>query len=161
MSLTLKKPFIPDNRNPSICGPCGGQCCKKMPGIVHPDDIEISEENLTRLIAEEGYAIDCWENNPFDDNRDIGRVYYLRPRTIKAKDKVFDYSWGGQCINLGDNGCELDWIVRPAQCRALVPKENHGCFFETHQFSKRELAKAWYPHNDLLYRVGCKVEENL
>jgi len=156
--FNLNKPFIIENQNPDVCGPCGGKCCKTMPGIVHPDDIEMSEEHLTTLITEKGYQIDCWENNPFDDGREIGQVFYLRPQTIKARNQVFDFSWGGQCVFLGDTGCQLDWITRPSQCRALVPKANHMCSFDDPNFSKKELAKAWFPHSEFLRNVGRKID---
>lgn len=130
-----------------------------MPGIVHPDDVEMNETYLTNMISNKGYAIDCWEGNPFNDDRDIGAVYYLRPKTIKAPAQVFDFSWGGQCTFLEQNGCTLDWDTRPAQCRALVPSENHNCRIVEGRYSKKEIVKSWFPYSDLLREVGHKIIE--
>jgi Fe-S-cluster containining protein len=159
--MFLEKPFIIENQNPDICGPCGGKCCKKLPGIVHPYDIEMSEEYLTHLITEKGYQIDCWESNPFDDGREIGQVFYLRPQTINARNEVFNFSWGGQCVFLEDTGCTLSWGERPAQCRALVPKANNMCSNDDPKMSKKELAKAWFPHSEFLRTVGYNIENSL
>lgn len=40
-------PILP-NEDLKTCGSCGGECCKRMPGEYHPDDIDL--ENLIEFI---------------------------------------------------------------------------------------------------------------
>lgn len=142
---------IPDNQNPSICGPCGGKCCKKQPGIYHPDDFgETEEEVKSAVIAglDRGdLTIDWWEGDPTGEDDDVSRGYFVRPASKDEEPSTrFRGLWHGECSRLGPDGCELDWADRPAQCRALLPRENNKCHLASALFEKQPLAVAWKPH---------------
>lgn len=61
---------ILNTENRDICGPCGGACCKNMPGSTHPDEWgstpqEISEA-VTKALLSGRWSVDWWEGDPRD-----------------------------------------------------------------------------------------------
>ena len=152
-----------NNENQSICAACGGACCKKMPGIVHPNDIgRVTVGKLLKMIKE-GYQFDYWEGDltGLPEHRDM-TFYYLRPMTIKSAGKPVDASWGGQCIFWREgSGCNKSFDDRPRQCKALVPKktEDGDCVWSK-RYSKVEMIKAWIPHNKIIVEAIDKAYED-
>jgi len=97
------------------CTSCNGECCKRLPGIYHPDQFE-SWEEIRGLILSAGACIDWWE--------DQKKGYFVRPRAKNAIRKVVDPSWGGECMHFRDGkGCVLPMEDRPLGCRAVEPGE--------------------------------------
>lgn len=109
--------------NAKICTECGGDCCKSMPGIMHPDDVGIvTKENILKLLKTGNYNIDWWEDNV--------PIYYLRPATTLSIGRIRDPSWGGQCVFLTNKGCSFSEHKRPKGCLNLVPNPQYkekGC----------------------------------
>jgi len=149
----MRKNFL----NEAVCAQCGGRCCKSMPGECHPDDFEKINKNMIKALLESGdYAVDWWEGDPRPGENRIPQGYYLRPSTTLGKKhhRVFDPSWGGECVFLSKSGCVLSPEDRPWGCRMLEPnpdkatRENpQGC--KTHApygFSKQAAAVAWLPY---------------
>lgn len=155
-----------------LCAACGGECCKRLPGVCHPDDfgfsperLEDAFEKLKLLLGSRLFAVDWWEGDPRDgyDWETPGHVscgYFVRPATVGA-DKTFDGSWGGTCILLNMHGCALPADRRPYNCRALKPRiperrKKNGCRIdsETDGVSiKQQLAISWLPYHGVFERL--------
>jgi len=141
-----------NNENTSLCSACG-ECCKRMPGIVHPNELEeITVESLSQMIKD-GYQFDYWEGNitGLPEHEEI-TAYYLRPQTKRSVGKVIDASWGGECVFLTETGCSKAFDQRPTQCRALKPEANGNCSYEK-KYSKVEVIKDWLPYNDVIVKL--------
>ena len=140
---------------PDICGPCGGKCCKGMPGHASPKDFGLPKEtSLRKAIASGKWAIDWWEGDPRSgiDGEDPGymdQCYYVRPATVGKEGKTYDASWGGVCTFLTDTGCLLEPKDRPLGCTVLEPVAGEvEC--KIHGFTKQAAALSWFPYQDLL-----------
>ena len=131
--------------NEKICTECGGECCKKLPGICSPDDFERSQQKIIDAIKSGRYAIDWWEG--FDENNGR-RGYFVRPATKGNEDKIYHASWGGQCTFLSSNGCTLNADERPEGCRLLEPLRDDEC--KSHGMDKLDATRAWIPFFDIL-----------
>ena len=130
---------------PDICGPCGGRCCKGMPGAALPEDFGLpSTDRLVEALRSQQWAVDWWEGDPRPGRDGCDRAYFLRPATKGATRWPLDPSWGGACVFLGDGGCTLEHEARPAGCRALEPRWDGKCW--SHAADKREAAVAWLPY---------------
>ena len=150
--------LMENNENKSLCSKCG-QCCKRMPGIVSPKDLKgITLESLTDLFKE-GYQFDYWEGNMTrkPEHEDI-QFFYLRPQTKKSVGKIVDGSWGGECVFLEESGCTKTFESRPAQCRALVPKEDLGCTLPK-SYEKEKMILEWLPYNEIISKTINKIYE--
>lgn len=101
-----------------ICKKCGGKCCKSLPGAYFPDDIKKIFGSVEEAITSGSVAIDWLEADE--------PGYYLRPKTILT-DSLYDGSWGGACIHLKENGCELSEEKRPSSCKAIKPSIGGEC----------------------------------
>lgn len=140
--------------NRELCAKCKGACCKTMGCHYSPSDFkDLSYEGLKKEI-EKGYiSIDYWEGNPFKDNRDIPRAYFLR---IKNKGcEIVDASFGGVCSLLTENGCKLTFNNRPKGGRDLIPAENGRC---RSLYSKQDCAIEWYKYNHVLTKLAKEYE---
>lgn len=144
-----------------LCAECGGECCKKAPGIYWPEDIEpLTGERILEMVRQEKCAIDWYDGDPRPDG-DLWRVYWIRP-AIKGVDQPLDPSWGGECVHLTDAGCSVPAGERPRQCLALTPlpiverRANGGCHFDEVYKLKRGPAMAWIPYQNLM---SCVVQE--
>jgi Fe-S-cluster containining protein len=139
--------------NKDLCRPCGGKCCKNLPGAAFPEDfgypdIKAMESNILNALMSGKWSIDWWENSR------TGPQYYLRPATVQSVGRVFDPSYGGQCNFLTDEGCSI-FDNRPTGCRGLEPKEGR-CIV---RYGDKEEAKdAWTPFNKLLKEIGDLVD---
>lgn len=134
---------VENNENREICSKCGGKCCKQCGGHYSPDDFdEISIEALKKRIDKGDISIDWWDGDVVCG--DLYRTLYLRARHVGA-DKV-DPSWGGKCLHLKKDGCDLSFENRPLACRDLIPSEDK-CIGS---YSKEDCCKDWYKHQDIL-----------
>ena len=133
-----------NNENKSLCSSCGGNCCKHMPGIVHPDEVV----SINDLLDTGKYAIDWWEGDPREDRDDVGQSYYIRPKTKGSEEHLLDGSWGGECVFLTNKGCELSFNERPYDCRMLEPSSGDSC--DTVGVEKQEMVVLWMEHNNTI-----------
>ena len=109
---------IQPNTNPSICGPCGGQCCKNMPGIYSAGQVRKGKFDPKTMV------IDIIERKTRD-----GYMNYrvIRPRGEEDKDHVVTCLYPpNRCMHLTDQGCGLPWEKKPLQCKALIPSVVEG-----------------------------------
>lgn len=149
-------PVLQSYVNADLCGPCGGNCCKGMPGTTLPSDFGDSPEMilaaLTERLATGRWAIDWWEGNPTTDGEyaDIDRAYYIRP-AIKGIDRLYHPAYGGACTFHGPNGCEI-FEARPSGCKGLEPGPDGTC--EVRHSSKQDSAIAWLPYHDLIMQTA-------
>ncbi len=142
------------NNESTMCGECGGKCCKHSSGYVWPEEITpLDYETIFAMLATGRYAIDCWDGDPRPDG-ELAQVYMLRPAHEDAGSMV-DRSWGGRCTFLSATGCELDFEQRPKDCRALVPKAalDGQCPSPPEHNGKEGAAFAWMPYQDLMEQV--------
>lgn len=146
------------------CAVCGGECCKRMPGEYHPDDVDASVDGILAMLRTGTVAVDWWNGDPRDHTKfavqeadRVDTAYFLRPRAINHQnpDDPRDWSWGGQCVHLTPNGCRLTLAERPRGCRELVPdfdmeKREERCTrpIPDHGIEsiKHEYAIRWLPH---------------
>lgn len=140
-----------NNENFNICSLCKGQCCKRMPGIVHPNQLQqpITKELLLKLYKE-GYQFDYWEGE-FE-----GKVgYFLRPQTIKSKGVLVDPSCGGTCVFLTEQGCSKTFEKRPYMCKQLEPQEDFNCGPKDKEntLNKYDYVLAWLQYNNLIEEI--------
>ena len=134
--------------NKEICSKCKGKCCKTMGCHYSPKDFEeISFEYLMSQIDKGYISIDWWEGNPFEDNRNIHRAFFLRVRNVESP--IVDPSWGGRCSLLTETGCSLTYNERPTGGRLLIPGEKN-CVTK---YTKEDCVKEWYKYNDIL--INC------
>ena len=144
-----------NNENFNICSLCKGQCCKRMPGIVHPNQLQqpITKELLLRLYKE-GYQFDYWEGDEYGNLR--GRTgYFLRPQTIKSIGVLVDPSWGGTCVFLTEQGCSKTFEERPYMCQQLEPQEDFNCGPKDKEntLNKYDYVLAWLQYNNLIEEI--------
>ena len=108
-------------------------------------------DNLRQAFESGKWAVDWWEGDPTGKD-EVGRGYFVRPKTKYCVDKIYDPSWGGECIFLTiEEGCELSENERPAGCRLLEPKENGNCI--SHGGGKRKTAIAWMPYHEIIHQA--------
>ena len=140
---------------PDLCGPCGGRCCKTMPGAAFPHDFpgDLAVE-VKRALEVGRWAIDWWHGDPRPRGR-RDRTYFVRPATVGREGKRLDPSWGGACTFHGPAGCSI-FATRPSGCRGLEPRpDQRHC--EIRHSSKQDAAIAWVPHQKLLERLAREV----
>lgn len=136
--------------NREICTKCGGKCCKHMGCHYSPMDFkDLSYEGLKKEIDKGHISIDWWNGNPFDDDRNISRVYYLRVRNIESE--IVDGSWGGRCSLLTENGCSLTFNDRPKGGRKLIPQEIGAC---KDLYTKKDCVIEWYEYNETMTKLA-------
>lgn len=155
-------PISANNERPDLCGQCGGQCCKGMPGGVDPadlgaPDVDALERNVLALLRSGKWAVDWWEGDVKPGGR-MDSVPFLRPACRNAPGRLRDPSRGGECVLLTDAGCSLAFSDRPRGCRELEPRVGFpkACF---PHWSKRDQALAWRPYVRRLWRWVEQVED--
>jgi len=150
-----------NNENKNLCSECGGRCCKKMAGIIFPQQLkEITVNNLSKMI-QDGYCFDYWEGNPTtDDENEEKTAYFLRAKHKGYEFDVVDPSWGGECVFLTEIGCKLDFYNRPFMCQALIPKEDYKCKI-SEEYTKQTASVAWLPFNEIIKEVIDNQNQNL
>ena len=145
---------VKNNETPEICTKCGGYCCKAYAGIYHPKDFGDIEKELFELKEKGLISIDQWDGPlivPDNTEDDFYDVRFVRPRHTNSNELV-DLSYGGRCIYLRENGCELPFEKRPYQCKLLKPMREfiYGCMSP---YSKMEAAIAWIPYQNLIQNL--------
>lgn len=165
----------PGFKNLEVCAKCEGACCKYYAGGAWPEEFEpdIYETLVERLMSGK-WAIDQWEGDPREDDGPVpdeerlGCCRYVRPAhkavfgesPFRQPEKIFDCrSYGGECVFLDENGCQLEWNKRPTQCRMLKPRppeKSSGCDMPT-EYDKRHMALAWLPYQDVIQKAGQKA----
>lgn len=149
---------IPNNESPTLCGICGGECCRTKPGIEGPKRFLAAPNPAEALrsalasglwVLAEHYGVPRPEGTAAQPG-DMDRVlYYPRPAT-RAEHPRAAFSTedeGRECVFLGEGGCLLPFAERPRMCRALEPDVNFEC---TTSWSRREAALAWLPWQHLI-----------
>jgi hypothetical protein len=143
--------------NKEVCAQCGGKCCKSMGCQFSPKDFkDLTFEGLKKEIDKGYISIDWWDGNPFEDDRDIRKGYYLRIRNLNksktGKAPIVDASWGGVCCLLTDKGCPFTFEQRPHGAKMLMPGDtvDEGC---TEGYSKQHCARDWYEYDDILSQL--------
>lgn len=125
---------------PSLCAPCGGQCCKKLPGCAYPEDFP-TKEALQAALDSGRWCIDWWDGDAREGMDELSRTLFVRP-AIKGHEGQREHaSWGGECTFLGPNGCELKPSKRPTECRSLEPRKDDCYMHNGH--GKKSAAVAW------------------
>lgn len=146
--------FTPSN----ACVGCGA-CCRMLPGQFLPSDLgETVGERKAKareLLLSGSYSIDWWEGD-VDPAGDLSRVVHLRPATMTGRGFIFEASWGGTCVMLGDNGCTLPRDQMPFVCKALEPTADRSCH---NGMSKEDVARAWRGDHDWLEELGRHLLE--
>lgn len=158
--------MIENNEDRQICAECGGECCKRMPGIFSPEQLgapnrEKIKDNLMAFLKTSKYAIDWWEGDPrvdIDEDDEVWRAPYIRPATVDKIGVFEDPSWGGECCMLTESGCYLAWDERPEECQGLIPQKGGRCRREVGR-NKRELSVAWLPFADIIDDVLEELRE--
>jgi hypothetical protein len=132
----------------------------RYPGAAYPDDFGLPfVKKLIEALKSGMWAIDWWEGDPrenIDGDSELSQTYFVRPATIRNRHKLFDGTWGGQCIFFGNSGCELDSDLRPTECRYLEPQPESHC--NPHGMSKRGACLAWIPYQDILRNAERIIE---
>jgi len=159
-------PMYADNHEaPTICGPCGGGCCKAYPGITSPTDFgapnrEVMLHRLTEAFRSGKWAIDWWEGDPRPEGERVGgylsKAYFVRPHVRGEEGWLRDATYGGRCTFHTDSGCTLEHNQRPTQCRTLVPAKDGMC---KQSVDKHELTLAWLPYTDIILQAERLSEE--
>ena len=144
---------------PDLCTPCGGHCCRTMPGSSLPTDLgdDIEAELVARLSTEK-WAIDWWEGDPTDGDTDVYDIRFLRPATKGKEGELLDPSWGGACTFFKDGtGCTI-FDERPSGCRGLEPAVGYPETCEPRWATKRDCAIAWIAYQEEIRRAIDAVE---
>jgi hypothetical protein len=151
--------------NPTICTACGGQCCKRAPGVCYPSDFGLpgSSDTLVNALLRGRYCIDYWEGDLHEREGDDNgpTAYFVRPAYKGDKERLVHAGWGGECTFLTNAGCSLAPEQRPTECRHLVPAANHECTVDDPAIGKRNAAIAWLLHHKLLQEIVTTWSENL
>jgi len=123
----LKLPVYTETVNASICGPCGGACCRQGPGTTAPQDFgsspqEMLESMILRLSSGMWIAERYFSPFVIDDGEsvthviaDVSEILAIRPGTKRTGACVFWQS---------GKGCTI-FDTRPTGCRTLVPVASH------------------------------------
>lgn len=118
----------PKETDPEACGTCGGRCCKRKPGVIHPLQFGNTPEerikNMTDALVSKRYVVDYIDYRDEDEGVFKG-MEYIRPATAYAHTvpgvAVYEILSGGRCTFLGEKGCELEHERKPAECLGLQP----------------------------------------
>jgi len=146
----MKKNYL----NVEVCKECGGACCKKMPGAAYPEDFGGPLlENLVEAFESGNWAIDWWEGDPRGNKDELEKAYYIRPRT-KNSTRLFDPSFGGECIFLNKRGCKLLPGGRPKSCRMLEPNLGGKDCIHHNGAGKRKATIAWLPFTMVVLKAA-------
>lgn len=149
----------PEHRYVSpLCAPCGGECCKGMPGSTHPDQWGATDDErvaaIAKALASGRWAIDWWEGDPregIDEDEALGSVRYIRPAMGSPHRFPVEHpAWGREapCTFLRSTGCALPHDGRPLGCRALRPGELGEC--DAMDGSKQAAAVVWIPFQSVI-----------
>ena len=147
------------NEDKDTCSKCGGECCKGMPGLYHPDDlfngmpdVEIKEKIISMLM--QGNVVITYIEL---DNK---RINLLAAKASLARNNWFMWDNFGRCVNLSDTGCRLSATDRPRECRELVPAVDTKCK-PAPSFDRGNLLDEWSIYEDIFEQVKDFYFENV
>lgn len=170
--ITFKQAF-PRNESSKACTLCQGQCCRNLPGIVHPQQLEVITPEAILELLQSGYCVDWWEGDPrnhfgttWTGEDEVSRAYYIRPRVAgiyhgkELADQVRQPLYGREgkgCIFLTPAGCSHAFENRPYECQALIPNKRlpGNCFshIKDSKTGKQELSLAWLPYQAVIEKA--------
>lgn len=151
------------------CSKCyktkGYTCCTEFPCEINALDlVEVTEENIRKLLDTGFVMIDKWEDstNDKEEKTRLPTTYYLRMRGKFDKGLCFDSKWGffeNTCLALSlDTGCMLPFNNRPY----------YGRKFNCKNFPRKELVsgnldscKSWLPYQDIIKRILCDITDEI
>ena len=146
----IKLQIIANNENAALCGPCGGRCCKSVPGYTFPSDFGQTVEEMERQI------IAALRTGKFcvDDDDEEGSNF-IRPALIHEEGMIWGHmtKYGGACSLLTSSGCSLSFDKRPTMCRALKPG-----ICAQQGINNQDAIDAWRPYQDVISRAAEMVE---
>jgi len=147
--------------NLKVCSECGGKCCQFHSGICSPDDFgpaETLEDVLVERLASGKWCIDWYDGDPRVSEYSLERVYFIRPAHTNAIGKVYDPSWGGQCVFWNaESGCDLSFNGRPMGCRSLIPALSGDCVGPGDRNDKSVDAERWIPYQEQIVAAGKRT----
>lgn len=137
---------LANNANEEMCSQCKGACCKSSPGIYTSDQFEqVTTEVIVEMLRSGNYGIDWWEADQ--------PTYYIRPRIVNIPE-IYG-AWGGECQNLSDKGCTLNFDSRPYECQMLEPNwtdEGPNCKI-VNGLNKKQVVDTWLPYQQEIKRA--------
>ncbi|WP_298439690.1 hypothetical protein [Geobacter sp.] len=152
--MTREAP-VPNNESITLCGACGGACCRTRPGIEAPGRFLATPDPagaLRDLLASGLWVLDTHYGVPYDPGKgergDPDRIIlYPRPatRAEQAAESIFALPGAGECVFLRDDGCALSFADRPRACQALEPAADGEC---SSSWTRFDAAPAWLPHQE-------------
>jgi Fe-S-cluster containining protein len=151
-------PVLDSYERADLCAPCGGGCCKSMPGSATPEDFGAPDRAVmvTRIrsaLASGTWSVDWWEG----ECGNFESPNYLRPATVKGRGRIYDASWGGACVFHGDDGCKI-FPSRPSGCRGLEPSAGGSGGCTVRHSSKEDCAIAWGEYQAEIRRAVELIE---
>lgn len=174
--MLILKVLQDEHVHPDVCGPCGGECCKRFPGASFPHDWgktpEKIQSSLLDALMTGQWCLDIWDGDPKSrwakatDDHGPGdgrsRSYYVRPAVKGREGHVYDFhSFFEPCTFHTEKGCSI-FEKRPTGCRAVIPdptgKKNCG---PVKSFgTKLDAVLAWYDYQELLEEVADLVDHD-
>ena len=141
---------ISANEDQSTCSSCGGECCKWMPGMYHPEDLfsGMSDLQIKQKILDMLQSNNTVVTHGELDNK---RVYVLTPSAGRHR-SWYNMDNFGTCANLSDSGCRLSAQDRPFECRTLVPNKDRKCK-PSSDFNRDELLLEWSIYDEVIEQV--------
>jgi len=136
---------------------CQGHCCQALPGMTTPKDIqrmfpaESLEQSVIKALESGKFAIDWYVT-------ECDHLFFIRPATKKAfvvrlhqkSWLIYDGSWGGTCIFLTGEGCNLPYQQRPETCKVLKPSPKPvECELPYKHNAKKVYGRLWRLHINL------------
>ncbi|AJE04098.1 hypothetical protein [Geobacter pickeringii] len=149
------EPFIFNNESATLCGACGGECCRTRPGIEAPGRFLAAPDpagHLRDLLASGLWVLDTHYGVPYDPAKgERGDpdliIRYPRPATRPEQESggISALPGAGECVFLRADGCALPFADRPRACQALEPTAGFDC---SSSWTRFDAARAWLPHQD-------------
>lgn len=150
---------------PDLCGPCGGKCCKRAPGITSPDDWGAPDRAVMATRIEVALRSDKWAIDWWEETSELVETEYVRPAIAGMEGWHRHGSYGGRCTMLGVNGCGLVHDARPLGCRAVIPTqgplphERHCGIDEAVGENQQQIAR-WTEYQDVLASVKVAMGDD-
>lgn len=147
------------NERPDLCSPCGGQCCKRAPGIYHPSQIFKGEtptfKDLLDALSNKAsitWVEFCRSGLSKEDYSNFETVPVILPRDVHSPDIVFRSSIWGKCVHLTDIGCSFQHQDRPLECQMLEARPEMNCGLPKTFDRVKDLLEQWLPYRDFMER---------
>lgn len=144
--------------SPTLCSSCGGECCKRFPGVSYAHEFPTLKSIHTAL-ASGRWTVDWWEGDVTGGNLSVTK--YIRPSIKGSEGRIPDPTWQrGACTFHTPQGCSLPVEQRPTECLDVLPSPDFQCYAASGK-GKRGAAISWaerqhdidlamhYIHNDV------------